>query len=192
MRWTEDNAEALAKAAPEIPPGFHNRRRANWHTLLAVAEAGGGEWKKEGWKAALAIEAIAATFDPSIGVQLLVAIKGAFAARGKDRITSAGLITDLVADETAPWATYNKGKPISQRQVAKLLDGYGIKPKTIRLDDGSFPKGYLLECFIDAFTRFCSRPNPGFWLPHFHRLVFTRLFDFHIDLEQTQCGSRKS
>src|SRR5262249_24947528 len=33
---------------------------------------------------------------------------------------------------------------------------YGIKPKTIRLDDESTAKGYLLEWFTDAFSRFCS------------------------------------
>jgi hypothetical protein len=154
MRWAADNAEALAKAAPEIPPGFHNRRRANWVPLLAIAEAGGGDWKKAGWKAALAIEAVADTFDPSIGVELLRATKGVFEAGGKDRIASADMIDDLVADETAPWATYNKGKPISQRQVASLLKAYGIKPKTIRLHDGSTAKGYLLAWFTDAFSRF--------------------------------------
>jgi putative DNA primase/helicase len=152
MRWATDKAAVLAKAAPEIPPGFHNRRRANWVPLLAIAEAAGGDWKKAGWKAALAIEAVADTFDPSVGVELLRAIKSAFEARETDRITSAGLINDLVADETARWATYNKGKSISQRQVASLLKAYVIKPKTIRLDDGSTAKGYLVEWFTDAFS----------------------------------------
>src|SRR5262249_48904722 len=80
--------------------------------------------------------------------------------RSTDRITSGGMIGDLVADETAPWATYNKGKPISQRQVAGLLKPYWIKPKTIRLDDGSTPKGYMLEWFTDVFSRFCSSSSP--------------------------------
>jgi 5S rRNA maturation endonuclease (ribonuclease M5) len=171
LRWADDNAEALARATPEIPPGFHNRRRANWVPLLAIAEAGGADWKTAGWKAARAIEAIADTFDPSIGVELLRAIKGVFEAReqvkdnkNKDRITSAGLIGDLVEDKTAPWATYNKGKEISQRQVAGLLKPYGIKPKTIRWDDGtkdgSYPKGYLLEWFTDLFERFCTSSSP--------------------------------
>ena len=142
MRWAMDNAEAIAKATPEIPPGFHNRRRANWRPLLAIAEAAGGDWKTAAWNAARAIEAVADTFDPSIGVELLQAIKAAFEARAKeprnkDRITAPGLITDLVADETARWATYNKGKPISQAQVKNLLKPYGIKPKTIRWDDGT-------------------------------------------------------
>ena len=153
MRWAADNSETIAKATPEIPGGFYNRRRANWKALLAIAEACG--WKKDGWKAALAIEAVADTFDPSIGVELLWAIKAAFKA-GMDRITSAGLIGDLTADETARWATYNKGKPISQRQVATLLKPYGIKPKLIRLDDDGIARGYLLEMFADAFDRFCS------------------------------------
>src|SRR5262249_16656598 len=103
MRWAADNADALGKATPEIPPGFHNRRRANWVPLLAIAEAGGGDWKQAGWKAALAIEAVADTFDPSIGVELLRAIKVVFG--NADRIPSADLIDDLVADATAPWAT---------------------------------------------------------------------------------------
>jgi hypothetical protein len=160
MRWAADNADTMAKATPEIPSAFHNRRRANWVPLLAIAEAGGGEWKKAAWKAALAIEAIADTFDPSLGVELLRAIKAAFEARGTDRITAAGMIEDLVADETARWATYNRGKPISQAQVAKLLDPYGVKPKTIRLDNGDTPKGYLLKWFTEVFDRYCTSSSP--------------------------------
>jgi hypothetical protein len=165
MRFAADNAEAIAKAKPEIPPSFHNRRRANWKPLIAIAEACGGEWKKAAWSAALAIEAVAETFDPSIGVELLRAIKAVFEARAKaqennDRIKSEELVTELVADATAPWATYNKGKPISERQVGGLLKPHGVRPKTIRLDDGTkegvTAKGYLRKWFDDAFARYCA------------------------------------
>jgi hypothetical protein len=37
-RWAIDNAAALAVASPEIPEGFHNRVRANWKLMLAIAE----------------------------------------------------------------------------------------------------------------------------------------------------------
>jgi hypothetical protein len=160
MRWAADNAEALAKAEPEVPPAFHNRRRSNWVPLLAIAEAGGGGWKKAGEKAAVAIEAIADTFDPSIGVQLLRAIRDAFEARATDRISSANLISDLVADETGPWATYNRGKPISQRQVASQLKPYGIRPDTIRLGEAT-PRGYIFADLEEALTRFCSSDIPS-------------------------------
>jgi len=85
--------------------------------------------------------------------------------RNKDRITAPMLNDVLIADKTAPWATYNKGQEISQAQVARLLKPYGIKPKTIRWDDGtkdgSFPKGYLFEWFADVFERFCTASSPG-------------------------------
>jgi hypothetical protein len=165
MRFAADNVEAIATATPEIPLGFHNRRRANWKPLMAIAEACGGEWKTAAWAAALAIEAVADTFDPSIGVELLRTINVAFGARANepknhDRIKSVDLINELVVDATAPWATYNRGKPISERQVAGLLKPYEIKPRTIRLDDGTnkgtTAKGYLLEWFTDVFARFCA------------------------------------
>jgi hypothetical protein len=133
--------------------------------LLAIAEVAGDEWKLAAWKAARMIEAVADSFDASIGVQLLQAIKAAFDARGVDRLTSAGLIQDLTGDPTAPWATYNKGKPVSERQVAKLLAPYGIRPKVVRLPDGSTPRGYRVEWFTEAFDRFCtlsSSPTPEF------------------------------
>jgi Protein of unknown function (DUF3631) len=203
MRWTADNAAALAKATPEIPPGFHNRRRANWVPLLAIAEAGGGDWKKAAWQAALAIEAVADTFDPSIGVELLRAIRGVFEARAnapqnRDRITSADLVSELMADQTAPWATYNKAKGISQRQIAGLVKAYGIKPKTIRLDDGTgdgtTAKGYLLEWFEDVFGRFNTLSSAT--IPDSSVSSVTSLFshDFHPSHHPSQappCDGRK-
>jgi hypothetical protein len=54
LRWTEDNAAALAKIKPEAPAGFYNRRRANWQTLLAIAEVAG--LKEVAHKAATALE----------------------------------------------------------------------------------------------------------------------------------------
>jgi hypothetical protein len=157
-RWAADNIEVITKAKPESLPGFHNRRRANWKALLAIAEQCGA--KEEAWKAARAIEAIANTFEASISVELLQAIKAAFEERinwprNSDRIKSENLVEVLIADATAPWATWNKGKPISERQVAKLLKGYGISPKVIRFDDG-LARGYLLDWFTDAFERFCG------------------------------------
>ena len=69
LRWATDNAEALAARQPEIPQDFHNRRRANWRPLLAIAEA--MDVKQAGWEAALEIERRQIAVDPSTGIQLL-------------------------------------------------------------------------------------------------------------------------
>jgi putative DNA primase/helicase len=153
LRWATDNSEALAQAEPQIPEGFHNRTRANWKPILAIAERIGGGWKALARKAAVEIEDVHETFDPSIGIQLLADIKEAFTALGTDRATSATLITGLVKEPEKPWATYNKGKPLSQRQLAGLLKDFEIYPRTVRTTDER-GKGYLLPSLADAFARY--------------------------------------
>jgi uncharacterized protein DUF3631 len=158
LRWTEDNADALAKVKVEAPPGFHNRRRANWQPLLAIAEAAG--WKETARKAAMAIEATYAGFDASIGVQLLSDIMRVFDEQETDRITSAAMVAALAVDETRPWATFHRGKPLTQNQLARLLKDFEIKPKLVRAGS-EVGRGYLLEQFKDAFERHLPPPpNP--------------------------------
>ena len=76
LRWATDNAEALSKAKPEMPPGLYNRTRMNWRALLAIAERCG--WKGAASKAVQAIEEVHAAGDPELGVLLLSAFRDAF------------------------------------------------------------------------------------------------------------------
>ena len=104
LRWATDNAEALAARQPEIPQDFHNRRRANWRPLLAIAEA--MDVKQAGWEAALEIERRQIAVDPSTGIQLLQDIRFIFDEMednqlvlgqvDKDRITTARLVQELI------------------------------------------------------------------------------------------------
>jgi 5S rRNA maturation endonuclease (ribonuclease M5) len=104
LRWATDNAEALASRQPEIPQDFHNRRRANWRPLLAIAEQ--MDVKQAGLQAALEIEQRQIAADPSTGIQLLTAIRFIFDAMEagrlvlgqaeKDRITTARLAQELI------------------------------------------------------------------------------------------------
>lgn len=52
-----------------------------------------------------------------------------------------------------PWATYNRGNPLTPRQLANRVSEYGIEPKTIRFSSGT-AKGYEREQFEDAFDRY--------------------------------------
>src|SRR5262249_8555571 len=81
-----------------------------------------------------------ATFDKSLGLQLLAVINAMFGT--EDRITSKALLATLHADETGPWLTYGKSqKPITENAVAKLLAPYGPKPKPIKLKNGDVKRG---------------------------------------------------
>jgi hypothetical protein len=160
VRFASDNVEALTNASPETPSGFHNRRRANWMPLLAIAELAGGQWKTAAWEAAQAIEATHDTFDPSIGVQLLAAIKDMFDEQNTDRLKSQTLRATLIEDQTGPWVAFGKDRKqaISESAIARLLKPFGIRPRTIRFADET-AKGYQLAWFEDVFQRTWQKPR---------------------------------
>ncbi len=90
IRWAEENGEQLASATPTIPEGFHNRVRANWKLLLAIAELAGVAAQAQ--HAAVTIESIQARFETSIGVQLLHDIRAVFAGTDHDAIFTKAMI----------------------------------------------------------------------------------------------------
>lgn len=78
-----------------------------------------------------------------------------FARRGVERIFTVDLLAALCADTEAPWATWNRGKEMSPRQLAQKLGEYGIVSVTQRIG-GTTAKGYELRKFEDAFARYLA------------------------------------
>lgn len=150
-RLAEDYREAIRHARPELPAELNDRAQDNWEPLLAIAEVAGGPWPGRAKAAALKLSG--SDDGLSLGAELLSDIQEVFRAKGVERIASADLINALCEDGEAPWLTYNRGKPITQRQVASKLRDYGIRPRTIRLGVDT-AKGYLREWFEEAFTRY--------------------------------------
>ncbi|EPL8394101.1 TPA: DUF3631 domain-containing protein, partial [Pseudomonas aeruginosa] len=85
---------------------------------------------------------------PSIGAELLADVKAVFEAKSASKVFSADLLEALVADEEAPWATWNRGKPMSPRQLSAKLAEFGIKSKDIRIGSTN-KKGYDRADFSD-------------------------------------------
>lgn len=152
LRWKIDNADALANANPLLPDGFLNRVAANWHLLLAIADAAGGEWPEKAREAASTIAKVKATVDASMGVQLLSDIRAIFDGQ-TDCVFSQTLIEKLTTDPEGSWAEYYRGKPLTQKQLARLLGTYGILSETVWIGDKS-RKGYKRAAFGDAWTRY--------------------------------------
>ena len=151
-RWTCDNDEALRNADPRMPASLRGRAADNWRPLLAVADLAGGEWPAKARQAAAALE----TGDDAegLGILLLRDLRELFDECETDRLPSEDIVKALTGMEDRPWPEYRRGKPITQRQLATLLKGFGIEPRTLRLDDGRRCKGYLGEDFADAFSRY--------------------------------------
>lgn len=156
--WASAHVEELTEARPEVPRELDDRAADGWEPLLAIADLLGGECPARARAAALELSGGEAREDDSIGVRLLADVRRVFDENG-DRITSAALIERLVADEDAPWGDW-RGKPITSRALARILKRFGIQSRSIRIDDGTTPKGFRREQFEDAWKRYLP-VDPG-------------------------------
>jgi Protein of unknown function (DUF3631) len=160
LRWATDNLHKLAGAEPGLPNALNDRAADNWEPLLAIAELAGDAWANKARAAALALAGDDDGDD--LGVDLLHDARAAFAAVGDQGIFSRELVAALASDPERPWATYGKNeKPITDRQVAKLLGPFGIASTTIHRPSGAHAKGYRFEDFLAAWESYPAPSAPS-------------------------------
>ena len=105
-------------------------------------------------EAAITLSAGREEVDDSFGLRLLADIRDIFQQTQDERVPTAILLSKLNALEESPWGGWRKDKSMSSRNLATLLKPYGISSKTIRMPDGTTPRGYEQEAFVDAFSRY--------------------------------------
>lgn len=157
-RFAQDYAEQVRNARPALPDELSDRAQDDLEPLLAIAQCAGPEWLQRATAAALKLSGAGETL-ASIGNELLSDIQEVFASTQVTKISTVDLIAALVSDEEAPWATYNRGKQISPRQLARQLASYGIASKTVRMAPHATPKGFDLAQLEDAFARYLAPPH---------------------------------
>jgi hypothetical protein len=154
-RWSADNIERLRETPPHVPETLNDRAADNWESLLGIADLAGGDWPKAARVAALELSADAAIDSESTKTQLLDDIRDIFAASNLEAITSKRLLALLHEDATKPWSAYGKlAKPITERQVARLLEDFKVYPRTIRRPGEKTARGYVRSSFVEAFESY--------------------------------------
>jgi putative DNA primase/helicase len=168
-RWATDNQDKLSVADPTIPHHLQDRAADNWRPLLAIADLAGGDWPAKARRAALSLSR---TFDDEAPAILLLGdMRGLFLSRHRERLSSAEFTAALADMVERPWAEWNRVRPISQQQIAKLLAPFGIRPKMQRtsrtyspsgalLEEGSNARGYSWADCEEAFSRYLP-PSDG-------------------------------
>lgn len=158
-RFADDYRNAVRHSRPQLPPSLNDRAQDNWEPLLAIADQAGGAWSGLARDAALKLsgseqEAV------SLSAELLADIREVYEHNKRgDRIFVADLLLALTSDDLKPWATYNRGKPMNPRQLAKRLEGYGISSQQMRIGADN-KKGYEWSLFADAFSRYLDTSAP--------------------------------
>ena len=155
-RWCCDHLEILKSAEPEMPRALRGRVADNWRPLLAIADGAGEIWGRRAREAAEALTA--GRSEQTAGVLLLEDLRTLFTDRVADRLASSDIIEALVSLDSRPWPEWKGDKPITSRQLARLLEPFSVAPTTIWAD-GRSVKGYHLDSFADAFARYLP-PSP--------------------------------
>jgi putative DNA primase/helicase len=156
-RFSNDYIQQVKQARPALPDALGDRDQDNWEPLLQVALVAGGHWLDTALKAAIKISG--SKQNPiSRANELLADIQEIFDIKSVIKISTAELIQFLCEDSEKTWSTYNRGKPLSPRQLSTKLKDYGIASKTIRINNYETAKGFEIEQFKDAFTRYLTDP----------------------------------
>lgn len=195
-RFALDAGEEIGMAKPELPEALNDRAQDNWEPLLAIADYAGRDWGKLAREVAIKLSA-GEQDSLSLSAELLADIKEVFETKDIDRISSADLISALCKDEEKPWATYNRGKQISSRQLSRRLAEYHIQSKNIRIGF-SISKGFELEQFADAFARYLhifpadTPENSATPLQTAETLAFSvadkKVLPLHATISATKCS----
>ena len=158
-RFAEDFGEAIGSMRPDLPDELNDRAQDNWEMPLAIADYAGGHWPETARATALKLSGVS-NEALSVSAELLADIRDIFEWRAGDKIPTADLLAMLNADEEKPWATYSRGRPLTARNLAKLLGEYGIRPHNVWMGPCASPKGYSRDQFQDTFARYLPEKAP--------------------------------
>jgi hypothetical protein len=158
-RWAGGNFDALAADPdPDVPEELNDRAADNWRPLLAIADLAGGDWPHRAREAACILSG-AGHEAKSINVECLADIRLAFG--DTDAMRSVDLVGALNTDLERPWATWNKGKPLSPKQLAGLLKPFGIISETVHIDGVRDAKGYRRAHFEEVWAAYLGQNYLG-------------------------------
>jgi putative DNA primase/helicase len=166
-RLVEDHGEAIGQARPQLPESLNDRAQDNWEPLLAIADLAGGDWPRMARNIAIRLSGDGDE-DVETSTMLLFDIQSVFdgiaeefiGGKADKRITTQILLAKLAADDTRPWATFDRnGGRMTPRQLSELLKPFGIKPTNLCFAGNVVQKGYRLDQFEDTFTRYLA-PQP--------------------------------
>lgn len=140
----------------DVPDRISDRAADGWEPLLAIADAAGGTWPARARSAAIALCGIDET-PISVGIQLLADIKAVMGS--ESYVSTQSLLERLCALDSGTWADWY-GKPLTAKELAKLLKPYGVKPTLSRPVAGGDPvRGYAAQDLRDPWHRYVPSPT---------------------------------
>lgn len=158
QQWCEMNEGAFSKMRVEPLDVDNDRYRDNYEPILRIAACLSPDVALEARNAAIKL-ASDQLINECSGEQLIVHIKEIFDTKKSTVISSQDLIVALCKDEDSEWLRFEKNRPISSVDLARILHTFGVQPAPIWFGPKQ-ARGYRREWLEDAFSRYCPENNP--------------------------------
>ncbi len=152
--WGEEHELSLAEARPTIPDELSDRMQDASEPLLAIADVFGGSWPPLARLAMVELCTGERQDDAETArVNLLTDIKKVFLDAGARRMSTTKLLSELWLIPESPWSTWY-GRTLDARDLAKMLEPFGVHSQNVKMKGGAVAKGYRREPLEDAWRRY--------------------------------------
>jgi hypothetical protein len=155
--WAAGVAQRVGDPWPDMPDGVTDRPADVWEPLVSVADLAGGDWPDLARAACTALVTGGQDEAASVGVRLLADLRDVFSDSGAgphSQLSTEAIRARLHALDESPWGDWY-GRPLTARDLAKLLNPYGVKPKVVRFGE-STARGYRREDFSEPWRRYLA------------------------------------
>lgn len=89
-----------------------------------------------------------------LGPKLLSDIHAIVVDMDAEQIRTEDLLIALCSAKGKTWATFDKGRQITSKQLASILEQYMVGSQDKRLKTGGVYKGYTKKSILEAFSRY--------------------------------------
>jgi uncharacterized protein DUF3631 len=113
--------------------------------MIAIADLAGADWPARARTAAVALSGNGDAAESTLGKRLLADLRDVFG--DAEAMHSETILAGLHKISEAPWSDYY-GRPLSARDLAKLLRPYGVRSVDVKADAVN-KKGYRREHLHD-------------------------------------------
>jgi hypothetical protein len=151
--WAREHLGELRHATPAMP--LEDRAADTWEPLIAIADLAAGDWPARARHAAATMTQAEAQQeeDTAASVRLLADLRHVYQAADAEALYTSTILEALHQQEDAPWADWY-GRPLTTRDLARLLRPYQVESKNVREHGGSPRKGYARADLQDAWARY--------------------------------------
>ena len=148
--WSDKAGKSIAELTVSIPKTASDRAIDNWRPMFQIANTLMGEWPERVLTAFTEMEANDKESNPlSEGAELLTDIQLLIENHKSNEIPAAELLSCLVIKQDSEWFQHNRGKPITQKWLSRMLQGYGIYTQRRR-----HANVYDVKKLQEAFARY--------------------------------------